>query len=47
MKTEKIPESEEITLLKRELKEAKLALYQECIRANAYDTMIYMAEEMF
>mgnify|MGYP006934681415 FL=1 len=40
-------ESEEITRLKRELKEAKLALYQERMRADSYDTMIDVAEEMF
>ncbi len=40
-------ESKEITRLKRELKEAKLALYQERMRADSYDTMIDVAEEMF
>ncbi|RHJ85286.1 transposase [Parabacteroides sp. AM08-6] len=40
-------ETEEITRLKRELKEAKLALYQERMRADAHDTMIDVAEEMF
>lgn len=47
MKKEKIPESEEVSRLKRELKEAKLALYQERMRADAYDMMIDVAEEMF
>lgn len=40
-------ESEEINRLKRELKKSKLALYQERMRADAYDTMIDVAEEMF
>ena len=40
-------ESEEISRLKRELKESKLAIYQERMRADAYDTMIDVAEEMF
>lgn len=50
MKKEKAPqseESEEIKRLRQELKEAKLALYQEKMRADAYDTMIDVAEEMF
>lgn len=47
MKKEKLAESEEIIRLKRELKEAKLALYQAQMRADAYDTMIDVAEEMF
>lgn len=33
--------------LKKELKEAKLALYQAQMRAEVYDTMIDVAEEMF
>ena len=40
-------ESGETSRLKRELKEAKLALFQEKMRADAYDTMIDVAEEMF
>lgn len=47
MKKEKVTESEEVIRLKRELKEAKLALYQEKMRADLYDTMIDVAEEMF
>lgn len=47
MKTEKQPESSEIIRLKRELKEAKLSLYQEKMRADLYDKMIDVAEEMF
>lgn len=47
MQKEKIPESEEVMRLKRELKEVKLALYQERMRADAYDTMINVTEEMF
>lgn len=37
----------EVARLKKELKEAKLALYQAQMRAEVYDTMIDVAEEMF
>lgn len=50
MKKERNPEggeSEEIARLTRELKETKLALYQQKMHADAYDTMIDVAEEMF
>lgn len=39
--------STEVARLKKELKEAKLALYQAQMRAEVYDTMIDVAEEMF
>lgn len=50
MKKDKTPrssESEELIRLRLELKQAKLSLYQERMRADAYDTMIDVAEEMF
>lgn len=37
----------EVARLEKELKEAKLALYQAQMRADVYDTMIDVAEEMF
>lgn len=46
-KTPPSSESEESKRLRQELKEAKLALYQEKMRADAYNTMIKVAEEMF
>lgn len=46
-KQEAINESEEIRRLKKELKETKLALYQAQMRADAYNTLIDVAEEMF
>lgn len=39
--------SEEVARLQKELKETKLALYQAQMRAEVYDTMIDVAEEMF
>lgn len=39
--------SAEVARLKKELKDAKLALYQSQMRADAYDTMIDVAEDMF
>lgn len=50
MKKDKTPrssESEELIRLRLELKQAKQSLYQERMRADAYDTMIDVAEEMF
>jgi transposase-like protein len=40
-------ESEEIKALKREVMELKRQLYDETMRADFYDTMIEVAEEMF
>lgn len=37
----------EVARLEKELKETKLALYQAQMRADVYDTMIDVAEEMF
>lgn len=42
-----VPESEEIQKMRDEIKRLKLALYEEKMRAHAYDTMIDVAEEMF
>ena len=40
-------ESEEIKALKKEVLELKKKLYDETMRADFYDTMIDVAEEMF
>lgn len=46
-KDAKTSESEEIKALKREVLELKKKLYDETMRADFYDTMIDVAEEMF
>lgn len=40
-------ESSELARLRKELKETQLALYQARMKADAYNTMIDVAEEMF
>ena len=46
-KNAKTSESEEIKALRREVLELKKKLYDETMRADFYDTMIDVAEEMF
>ena len=46
-KNAKISESEELEALRKENLELKKKLYQETMRADFYDTMVDVAEEMF
>ena len=46
-KNAKTSESEEIKALRKEILELKKQLYDETMRADFYDTMIDVAEEMF
>ena len=46
-KNAKSSESEEIKALRKEILELKKQLYNETMRADFYDTMIDVAEEMF
>ena len=46
-KKAKASESEEIKALRKEVLELKKQLYNETMRADFYDTMIDVAEEMF
>lgn len=47
MRTKPCTESDELKALRNELKQAKLGLYKEKMRADFYEKMVDVAEDMF